>query len=252
MSYNRPFTTRADTRRPRTASSTPSTRWSAGSKPTATTSATSPASTPTARGARCSEPQGVPVGRPRRVLVGRAARQRRGGPRRRRQPGVLQRQRGVLEDALGDRASTASATPYRTLVMLQGDARQREDRSRRPRVDRHLARPALQPARRRRPAGERADRHDLHGQLPHATTRSRSRPRTAACASGATPASPTLRPGRRATLPAGTLGYEWDEDVDNGFRPAGLDHGSSTTTLDRRQYLQDYGSDYAPAPPPTR
>ena len=29
-------------------------------------------------------------------------------------------------------------------------------------LDRHMARPALQPARRRRPAGERADRHDLH------------------------------------------------------------------------------------------
>ena len=37
------------------------------------------------------------------------------------------------------------------------------------RLDRHLARSALQPARRRRPARERADRHDLHGQLRHAT-----------------------------------------------------------------------------------
>ena len=38
---------------------------------------------------------------------GDAASQRRGGARSRRQPRVLQRQRGVLEDPLGDRASTA-------------------------------------------------------------------------------------------------------------------------------------------------
>ena len=35
------------------------------------------------------------------------------------------------------------------------------------RLDRHLARSPLQPAGRRRPARERADRHDLHGQLGH-------------------------------------------------------------------------------------
>ena len=29
------------------------------------------------------------------------------------------------------------------------------------------------------------------------------------------------RPAPTATLPDGTLGYEWDEDPDNGFRPAG-------------------------------
>ncbi|HEY1216192.1 MAG TPA: hypothetical protein VGE93_21395, partial [Bryobacteraceae bacterium] len=30
----------------------------------------------------------------------------------------------------------------------------------------------------------------------------------------------TLGSGQSATLPAGTLGYEWDSDMDNGFRPA--------------------------------
>ena len=38
-----------------------------------------------------------------------------------------------------------------------------------------------------------------------------------------------LQPGQVATLANGTLGYEWDEDVDNGFRPAGLINMSSTT-----------------------
>ena len=44
----------------------------------------------------------------------------------------------------------------------------------------------------------------------------------AACASGATRDRRRSRPEQIATLPDGTLGYEWDEDLDNGFRPAGL------------------------------
>jgi hypothetical protein len=39
----------------------------------------------------------------------------------------------------------------------------------------------------------------------------------------------TLAPGQIATLPAGVLGYEWDTDADNGFRPAGLIPLSTTT-----------------------
>jgi methionine-rich copper-binding protein CopC len=49
--------------------------------------------------------------------------------------------------------------------------------------------------------------------------------------------------GGIVTLPNGTLGYEWDEDLDNGARPAGLVRMSSTTVsgVDR---IQDYGSNY--------
>ena len=39
----------------------------------------------------------------------------------------------------------------------------------------------------------------------------------------------TQADGATATLPNGTLGYEWDEDPDNGFRPAGSFRLSSTT-----------------------
>jgi hypothetical protein len=46
----------------------------------------------------------------------------------------------------------------------------------------------------------------------------------------------TLGPGQVATLPQSTLGYESDEDVDNGFRPAGLIR-LSTTTAAVSQYL---------------
>ena len=31
----------------------------------------------------------------------------------------------------------------------------------------------------------------------------------------------SLQPGQTYTMPDETLGYEWDSDVDNGFRPAG-------------------------------
>jgi hypothetical protein len=54
----------------------------------------------------------------------------------------------------------------------------------------------------------------------------------------------TLQPGQTAILPQGTLGYEWDEDLDNGFRPAGLQRLSSTTVDVTPLYLQDNGSNY--------
>ena len=53
----------------------------------------------------------------------------------------------------------------------------------------------------------------------------------------------SLKPGETATLGEGTLGYEWDEDLDNGARPPGLIDLSSTTA-DVPQKLLDYGSTY--------
>ena len=46
--------------------------------------------------------------------------------------------------------------------------------------------------------------------------------------------------GQTASLVTGYLGYEWNESPDNGFRPAGLIHLSSTT-LPVDTYLLDYG-----------
>ena len=48
-----------------------------------------------------------------------------------------------------------------------------------------------------------------------------------------------------ATLADGTLGYEWDEDLDNGARPPGLIHLSTTTEMVAER-IQDYGSTYGP------
>jgi hypothetical protein len=51
-----------------------------------------------------------------------------------------------------------------------------------------------------------------------------------------------LAPGQTVTLAPGTgvLGYEWDEDADNGFRPTGLIDMSSTTAS--AQVFTDYGN----------
>ena len=53
-----------------------------------------------------------------------------------------------------------------------------------------------------------------------------------------------LKPGTRAVLGSGILGHEWNEDLDNGFRPAGMMH-MSETTVNNVPYIQDYGSVYA-------
>ncbi len=52
-----------------------------------------------------------------------------------------------------------------------------------------------------------------------------------------------LAAGATATLARGTLGYEWDEDLDNGFRPAGLVR-MSTTTVAGAPVLTDFGSSF--------
>ena len=53
----------------------------------------------------------------------------------------------------------------------------------------------------------------------------------------------SLAAGQQTTLGSGILGYEWDEDLDNGHRPAGLIRMSETA--DGGEILQDYGSRYA-------
>ena len=55
----------------------------------------------------------------------------------------------------------------------------------------------------------------------------------------------SLPDGATATLPTGTLGFEWDEASDNGFRPAGLFPMSDTTVaITDGKYLLDDGSSY--------
>jgi hypothetical protein len=53
-----------------------------------------------------------------------------------------------------------------------------------------------------------------------------------------------LATGKTAILPAGTLGYEWDADIDNGSRPAGAFDLSSTTVNLTADLLLDEGGTY--------
>jgi hypothetical protein len=52
-----------------------------------------------------------------------------------------------------------------------------------------------------------------------------------------------LAPGEVAVLGNGLLGHEWDEDLDNGFRPAGIIH-LSEGTFDGVPYPTDWGTVY--------
>ena len=54
-------------------------------------------------------------------------------------------------------------------------------------------------------------------------------------------AAASLLPGKSLALAPSTLGYEWDEDPDNGFRPPGQFRLSSTT-VSGLQVFVDYGS----------
>jgi hypothetical protein len=52
-----------------------------------------------------------------------------------------------------------------------------------------------------------------------------------------------LKAGQQAVLGYGILGHEWNEDLDNGFRPAGLMR-LSETTVNNVPYIQDFGTVY--------
>ena len=57
-------------------------------------------------------------------------------------------------------------------------------------------------------------------------------------------AAATLAPNATYTLPIGSLGYEWDVDADNGFRPAGAFPLSTSTYTLTSDLLLDYGATY--------
>jgi hypothetical protein len=54
-----------------------------------------------------------------------------------------------------------------------------------------------------------------------------------------------LAAGQTVTLGSNTIGYEWDEDIDNGLRPAGL-FDLSTTTVSVPQRVRDFLTTYGP------
>ncbi|MGC4024892.1 MAG: DUF4082 domain-containing protein [Mesorhizobium sp.] len=50
-----------------------------------------------------------------------------------------------------------------------------------------------------------------------------------------------LQPGQTYSLVQNLLGYEWDSDVENGYRPAGMIN-MSLSTVSVNSYLRDYGT----------
>ncbi len=191
-------------------------------------------------GAGDSRAQDLSFRRSRRILVGPATGQRRGGAGRRGQSGVPQRERGVLEDALG-KQHRRHLNALRTLVSYKETHRQR-----------HRSIPASQATGTWRDPRFETDagrpENALTGQIFMVNDGSDS---GAAERKITVPAEDGhLRFWRNTglgttstTLDSDVLSYEWDEELDNGSRPAGLIRLSSTTDPSA-SYLQDYGSTY--------
>ena len=57
-----------------------------------------------------------------------------------------------------------------------------------------------------------------------------------------------LAPGTSYSLVTGSLGFEWDGDVDNGFRPAGAFRLSTSNYVMTTDLLLDYGGTYGAGP----
>ena len=120
---------------------------------------------------------------------------------------------------------TSTAGPHARL--LQGNLGQRQDRPPTPsRLPRGVT-PVLAPPPGRWAARERPDRHAVHVQLHRPRHHSlRARGQAAALAQHH-PGS--LAAGQTTALAPHTIGYESDEDLDNGSRPQGLVRLSTTT-----------------------
>ena len=192
-------------------------------------------------GRRAARAPGVHVGRPRRVLVRAAAGQRRSCPRRRRRTWPSSAATRCFWKTRWESSIDGSGTSHRTLVSYKETHNypNNPDPStewtgtwRDPRDPQ-----SVQPAR------ERPHRHHLHGQLLH-VRHGRARPGRR---------DPLLAQlvgrARRVpdTLGSGILGYEWDEDLDNGFRPANEIRMSRTThAVTETLAPGDYGSTYVP------
>ena len=191
------------------------------------------------------EPQGLPVGRTRRVLVRPTARQRGSRAGCRRAPGFLQRQRGVLEDALGEqyrRLGTPtigrwSATRRRTTIPNNSDPE-----------DPPIWTGTWRDPRNSPPADGGRPENALTGTIftvnDGATTSITVPAEDGKMRFWRNTSIAVLAAGETATLPYGTLGYEWDEDSGQRLPACGLVR-VSTTDRRRRARPDDYGSTFA-------
>ena len=199
------------------------------------------------RGARAPRAQGLPVGRPRRVLVGRAARQRRGGARRRACTSPSSAATRSSGRRAGRPASTARRRRYRTLVCYKETHAERQDRPGDPTVWTGTWRdPRVSPPATAAQPGERAHRHDLHGQL-----RRRHAHRRCPAADGRlrfwrNTSVATLPPGETATLGRPARSATSGTRISTTASARRARSGCRRTTVDGVGCLQDYGSTYGP------
>ena len=161
------------------------------------------------------------------------------------EPRVLQRQRDVLEDALGEHRR------HRTLRLLQGDARRARRSIPTADVDGHLARRAqLQPAD-GGAARERAHRARSSPSTP-ARGRFRCRPRRAGCGSGGTRPRPRLAPGRRrrsATTRSATSGTRISTTARGPPASSGSRRRRPPASRSCRTTVSTYAAGHRDAPP---
>ncbi len=189
-----------------------------------------------------AQPQALHLQRPRRVLVRHAADRDGERARRRREPRVLHAATRASGRPAGSRARpaprppTARSSPTRTRTSPSARTRSSgpargATRACRPRAENVTPENALTG-----PVVRRELRHEPHHgalRLPPAADVAQHRGRRR---------SP---PNTSLALAPDTLGYEWDEDPDNGFRPAGSFRLSSTT-VSNVEVFTDYGSTTRP------
>ena len=240
VSYNRPFTTpRPDARGLGLQRRVPDGALARGA--TATTSATRPASTPTGAAPRSSST--TSTCRSGTTSTGRAASAPTSRPRG--DAGVQPGASSAATRCSGRRAGRTSIDGSDTPV-----PHPRLPTRRRTRTPRSIRCPASGPG----PGAIRASARPPTAARPR--TRSPGTIFTVNCCSYAmtVPAADgkmrfwrntsvaTLPPAATATLSDETVGYEWDEDLDNGFRPAGpdspLDHDQQRPRAHPRLRLQ--------------
>ena len=246
VSYNRPFNTRETA--PRTGSSTPSTRWSGGWRANGYDVSYIDRSRHRSPRQRAPQPQALPVRRPRRVLVRRrsARTSRRLATTRRPCTSPSSAATRSSGRRAGSRASTAPSPPT-----ARSSATRRRT-SPPAKIDPSAAwtgtwrDPRFSP-----PSDGGRPENALSGTI-FTVNGVRNDSFEVPAADGKmrfwrnTPNVSFLTAGQVWSAPTGTLGYEWDEDLDNGFRPAGLVRLSSTTINVTTGVVQDYGSTYAP------
>ena len=241
VSYNRPITTRGTGARG-LPSSTPSTRWCAASKRTVTTSATRRASTRTAT---------APISCEHKVFLSVGHDEYWSGPQRANVEAA--RAAGVhlaffsgnemFWKTRWENSIDGSGTPYRTLVCYkETHANAMIDPVDPPTWtgtwgDPRFSPPADGGRRRTRVTGQ------MFGVNDGDTTCDRGSRRVRQASLLAQHERRHLAAGATATMPNGTLGYEWDGDIDNGVRPPRLMR-LSQLTRDSPQKLLDYGSTY--------